>query len=142
MVTMREKASNQDFLTNSILFVTLLGLAILNADRIALLARADEVIEWDLSAASSPSVLLGLTGSIFGWPDQKAGPVAVPTSDRIRRGRRSAMADKHIIIGRVINLTGMIGVSAGIVLLAFGIVSLVFRRGFGFDIANPFHWFW
>jgi hypothetical protein len=42
---MREKASNQDFLTNSILLVTLLGLAILNADRIALLARADEVIE-------------------------------------------------------------------------------------------------
>jgi hypothetical protein len=42
---MREKASNHDFLTNSILFVTLLGLAILNADRIALLARADEVIE-------------------------------------------------------------------------------------------------
>ena len=36
------------------------------------------------------------------------------------------MADKDIIIGRVINLTGMIGVSAGIVLLAFGIVSLVF----------------
>jgi len=52
------------------------------------------------------------------------------------------MADKDIIIGRVINLTGMIGVSAGIVLLAFGIVSLIFRRGFGFDIANPFHWFW
>jgi hypothetical protein len=48
------------------------------------------------------------------------------------------MADKDIIIGRVINLTGMIGVSAGIVLLAFGIVSLVFRRGFGFDIAIHF----
>ena len=52
------------------------------------------------------------------------------------------MAGKDIIIGRVINLTGMIGVAAGIVLLAFGIVSLLFRRGFGFDIANPLHWFW
>jgi putative tryptophan/tyrosine transport system substrate-binding protein len=30
----------------------------------------------------------------------------------------------------------------GIVLLAFAIVLLLFRRGFGFDIANPFHWFW
>jgi hypothetical protein len=29
------------------------------------------------------------------------------------------MADKSIIIGRVINVTGMIGISAGIVLLAF-----------------------
>jgi hypothetical protein len=52
------------------------------------------------------------------------------------------MVDKDIIIGRVINLTGMVGVSAGIILLAFGIVLLLFRRGFGFDIANPFHWFW
>jgi hypothetical protein len=52
------------------------------------------------------------------------------------------MADKDIIIGRVINVTGMIGVSAGIVLLAFGIVLLLFRRGFGFDIANSFHGFW
>jgi hypothetical protein len=52
------------------------------------------------------------------------------------------VADKNIIIGRVINVTGMIGVSAGIVLLAFGIVLLLFRRGFGVDIANPFHWFW
>jgi hypothetical protein len=49
------------------------------------------------------------------------------------------MADKDIIIGRVINVTGMIGVSAGIVLLAFAIVLLLFRRGFGF---NVFHWFW
>jgi hypothetical protein len=48
------------------------------------------------------------------------------------------MAHKDIIIGRAINLTGMIGVSAGIVLMAFGIVLLLFRRGFGFDIANPF----
>jgi hypothetical protein len=52
------------------------------------------------------------------------------------------MADKDIIIGRVINVTGMIRVSAGTVLFAFGIVLLLFRRGFGFDIANPFYWFW
>jgi hypothetical protein len=58
------------------------------------------------------------------------------------RAGRSAVVDKDIIIGRVINVTGMIGVSAGIVLLAFGIVLLLFRRGFGFDIANLFHWFW
>ena len=47
------------------------------------------------------------------------------------------MGDKSIIIGRVINVIGMIGVSAGTVLLAFGIVLLLFRRGLGFDIANP-----
>ena len=52
------------------------------------------------------------------------------------------MTDKDITIGHVINVTGMIGVSAGIVLFAFVIVLLLFRRGFGFDIANPFHWFW
>lgn len=52
------------------------------------------------------------------------------------------MADKGISIGQVINVTGMIGVSAGIVLLTLGIVLLLFRRGFGFDIANPIHWFW
>jgi hypothetical protein len=52
------------------------------------------------------------------------------------------MGNKSIIIGRVINVTGMIGVSAGIVLFAFGIVLLLFRRGFGFDIAKSFHWFW
>jgi hypothetical protein len=52
------------------------------------------------------------------------------------------MAGKNIIIGHVINVTGMIGVSAGTVLFAFGIVLLLFRRGFGFDIANLFHWFW
>ena len=51
------------------------------------------------------------------------------------------MADKNIIIGRVINLTGMIGVAAGTVLFAFGIVLLVFRRGFGLDMPNPVHWF-
>jgi hypothetical protein len=50
------------------------------------------------------------------------------------------MADKNLIIGRVINVTGMIGVSAGIVLFTFAIVLLIFRRGF--DIPNPFHWFW
>ena len=52
------------------------------------------------------------------------------------------MADKDIIIGRVINVTGMIGVSAGIVLLAFAIVLLLFRRGFGFNVGSLFHWFW
>lgn len=57
-------------------------------------------------------------------------------------GRRSVMADKNLIIGRVINVTGMIGVSAGIVLFTFAVVLLLFRRGFGFDIPNPFHWFW
>ena len=40
------------------------------------------------------------------------------------------MADKDIIIGRVINVTGMVGVSAGIVLFAFGIVFLLFRHVF------------
>ena len=52
------------------------------------------------------------------------------------------MADKDIIIGRVINVTGMIGVSAGIILLAFAIVLLLFQRGFGFNVGNLFHWFW
>jgi hypothetical protein len=52
------------------------------------------------------------------------------------------MADKNLIIGRVINVTGMIGVSAGIVLFTFAIVLLLFRRGFGFDIPNSVHWFW
>ena len=52
------------------------------------------------------------------------------------------MVDKDIVIGHVINVTGMIGVSAGIVLLAFGLVLLLFRRGFGFDIPNSVHWFW
>jgi hypothetical protein len=36
------------------------------------------------------------------------------------------MSVKDITIGRVINVTVMIGVSAGIVLLAFGIVLLLF----------------
>ena len=52
------------------------------------------------------------------------------------------MGDKDIIIGRVINVAGMIGVSAGIVLLAFGIVLLLFRRGFGFNVGNLVHWIW
>jgi hypothetical protein len=43
------------------------------------------------------------------------------------------MADRDIIIGRIINVTGMIGVSAGIILFTFAIVLLLFRRGFGFD---------
>jgi len=55
---------------------------------------------------------------------------------------RSVMPDRDIIIGRVINVTGMIGVVAGIVLFTFVIVLLLFRRGFGLDIANSFHWFW
>jgi hypothetical protein len=55
--------------------------------------------------------------------------------------RRAVTLEGDIIIGRVINITGMIGVSAGTVLFAFGIVLLLFWRGFGFDISNPFHWF-
>jgi hypothetical protein len=51
---------------------------------------------------------------------------------------RSAMADREIVIGRVINVTGMVGVSAGIVLCAFAIVFLLFRLGFGFDFARLF----
>jgi hypothetical protein len=47
------------------------------------------------------------------------------------------MADKEIMIGRVINVTGMIGVSAG--LFTFGLVLLLFRRGLGFEIANSLH---
>jgi hypothetical protein len=52
------------------------------------------------------------------------------------------MADRDIVIGRVINVTGMIGVLAGLVLFTFGLVLLLFRRGLGFDIASSFHWFW
>ena len=52
------------------------------------------------------------------------------------------MADRDIIIGRTINVTGMIGVSAGTILFAFGMVLLLFRRGFGFHIPNVFQWFW
>jgi hypothetical protein len=52
------------------------------------------------------------------------------------------VADRDVIIGRVINVTGMIGVLAGILLFTFTIVLLLFRRGFGFDIPNALHWFW
>jgi len=52
------------------------------------------------------------------------------------------MAHKDIIIGRAINITGILGVSTGILLFTFAIVLLLIRRGFSFDIANPFHWFW
>jgi len=52
------------------------------------------------------------------------------------------MADKDLIVGRAINMAGMIGVSAGIVLFAFGIVLLIFRRGFGVEVTNAFHWLW
>jgi hypothetical protein len=51
------------------------------------------------------------------------------------------MADRDIIIGRVINVTGMIGVLAGLVLFAFVLVLLIFRRGLGFDIVNSFRGF-
>jgi hypothetical protein len=52
------------------------------------------------------------------------------------------MADRNIIIGRAINVTGMIGVMAGIVLFASAIVMLLFRRGLGLDLSNAFRWFW
>jgi hypothetical protein len=52
------------------------------------------------------------------------------------------MADKNIIIGRVINITGAIGVLSGVILFLFALVLLVFRRGFGFQLTNLFHWFW
>src|SRR5262249_25300276 len=54
--------------------------------------------------------------------------------------RRAVMADKgDPVIGHAINVIGMVGVLAGLVLFTFGIVLLVFRHGFGFDL---FHWFW
>jgi hypothetical protein len=53
------------------------------------------------------------------------------------------MTDRDIIIGRVINVTGMIGVLAGVVLFAFGTVLLVFRHGLGFDVPNSLlRWLW
>src|SRR5207247_11362271 len=55
---------------------------------------------------------------------------------------RSVMANKDIIIGRVINITGMLGVLAGTVLFTFAIVLILFRRGFGLDIPSAIHWFW
>jgi hypothetical protein len=53
-------------------------------------------------------------------------------------GGRSVMTDRDMIIGRLINVTGMIGVLAGVILFTFAIVLLLFRRGFGFDIASSF----
>jgi hypothetical protein len=50
-----------------------------------------------------------------------------------------ALIDHH---GRVINVTGMVGVLAGTVLFTFAIVLILFRRGFGLDIPNSIHWFW
>jgi hypothetical protein len=50
--------------------------------------------------------------------------------------------DRDIIIGRVINVTGMIGVLSGLVRFAAALVFLLFRRGLGFDIAQLFQWFW
>jgi hypothetical protein len=52
------------------------------------------------------------------------------------------MANKDIFIGRVINITGMIGVLAGTVLFTSAIVLILFRRGFGLDFPNSSHWFW
>jgi hypothetical protein len=52
------------------------------------------------------------------------------------------VAGRAIMIGRVINATGMIGVLAGLVLFTFGLVLLLLRRGFGFDIVGSFRWFW
>jgi len=53
--------------------------------------------------------------------------------------RRRTFIKDDLVIGRVINVTGMMGVLAGLFLFAFGIVLLVFRHGFGFDL---FHRFW
>jgi len=52
------------------------------------------------------------------------------------------MTDKEIIIGRMMNITGMVGVVSGIFLFVFGIVLLIFRHGFGFNITDSFRWFW
>ena len=50
------------------------------------------------------------------------------------------MADKgDPVIGHVINVMGMVGVLAGLVLFTFAIVLVVFRQGLGLDV---FHWFW
>ena len=60
---------------------------------------------------------------------------------RTSDSERSLTADKGILIGHVINATGMLGVFSGVLLFTFGIVLLVFRYGFGIDI-NLFHRFW
>jgi hypothetical protein len=54
---------------------------------------------------------------------------------------RAAMADRNII-GRAINYTGMIGVSAGIFLFTFALVLLLLRRGFEIEIPNPLNFLW
>ena len=51
------------------------------------------------------------------------------------------MEDRANTIGRTINIMGTIGVSAGLVVFAFAIVFLVFRRGFGFEF-TALRWFW
>lgn len=51
------------------------------------------------------------------------------------------MADRNII-GRAINYTGMIGVSAGIFLFTFALVLLLLRRGFEIEIPNPLNFLW
>jgi hypothetical protein len=51
----------------------------------------------------------------------------------------SLMEDRDI--GRAINITGMIGVLAGLVVFAFAVVFLIFRRGFGFEF-TALRWFW
>jgi len=55
---------------------------------------------------------------------------------------RSAMGEKDVAIGRVINIAGMIGVLSGIVLFISGIVLALFRHGVGFDFQSAFRWFW
>jgi len=67
---------------------------------------------------------------------------AIRPRERRASSMERAMTNKHMIIGRVINATGMVGVSAGVLLFTFGIVLLVFRRGLGLDIPSLFHWFW
>jgi hypothetical protein len=52
------------------------------------------------------------------------------------------MTGRDIIIGRLINVTGMIGISAGFILFTFGLLLLLFRRGLGLDLSSSFYWFW
>jgi hypothetical protein len=49
-------------------------------------------------------------------------------------------ADRDILFGSVINITGMAAVFSGTFLFVFAIVLLLLRLGFGFEF--PFHWFW
>jgi hypothetical protein len=48
------------------------------------------------------------------------------------------MAEKEIVIGRVMNVTGMVGASAGIVLCAFAIVCPLFRGALASILPPPF----